>query len=127
MILIDTSTIVAWLDENHEDHKTSAAAIVEALTRDDVAVSVVTLAELAAGGRTREAMEEDLGGMMFVEVTPDDACTAGRVFARTPRKQLVPLPDFFIRAQAAERGWKHLTNDRRRIAWWPEIEFVFGN
>ncbi len=127
MILIDTSTIVAWLDKNHEDHNTSSAAIVEALTQDDVAVSVVTLAELAAGGRTREAIEEDLRGMLFVEVTSDDSYTAGRVFAQTPRKQLVPLPDFFIRAQALERGWKHLTNDRRRIAWWPQIEFLFGN
>lgn len=127
MILVDTSTIVAWLDKTHEDHEKSAAAIVEALIRDDVAVSVVTLAELAAGGRTREAIEDDLRGMMFVEVTSNDAQIAGRVFARTPRKQLVPLPDFFIRAQAVERGWKHLTNDRRRLAWWPEIEFIFGN
>ena len=52
MILMDTSTLVAWLDEGHEHHKSSAAAVVEALASDDVAVSVVTLAELAAGGRT---------------------------------------------------------------------------
>jgi hypothetical protein len=44
-----------------------------------------------------------------------------------PRKQSTPLPDFFIRAQAAERSWRHLTNDRRRLAWWPDVEFMFGN
>jgi predicted nucleic acid-binding protein len=92
-----------------------------------VAVSVVTLAELAAGGRTRGALELDLRGMIVVEVTADDAWHAGQVFARTPRKQLTPLPDFFIRAQAAERGWKHLTNDRRRLSWWPDVDFIFGN
>ncbi len=127
MILIDTSTVVAWLDEVHPDHQSSAVAVIQALEEDEVAVSVVTLAELAAGGRTREAIAQDLRGITVVEVTEDDAWHAGRVFARTPRKQLAPLPDFFIRAQAAERGWKHLTNDRRRLTWWPEVEFVFGN
>lgn len=127
MILLDTSTVVAWLDKTHADHKTSTAAVVAALLDDEVAVSVVTLAELAAGGRTREALELDLRGMIVVEVTEADAWRAGQVFARTPRKQLTPLPDFFIRAQAAERGWKHLTNDHRRLGWWPDVEFIFGN
>lgn len=127
MILLDTSTLVAWLDRGHADHKASTAAIAKALANDEVAVSVVTLAELAAGGRTKEAIELDLQGMMVVEVTSDDAWHAGQIFARTPRKQLTPLPDFFIRAQAAERGWKHLTNDHRRLGWWPDVEFLFGN
>ena len=46
MILIDTSTVVAWLDQAHPDHKTATRAIVDALMDDEVAVSVVTLAEL---------------------------------------------------------------------------------
>ena len=127
MILIDTSTIVAWLDQSHPDHKTASQALVTAIMEDDVAISVVTLAELAVGGRTREALEADLKGMIVIEVTAADAWRAGQVFARLPRKQATPLPDFFIRAQAAERGWRHLTNDRRRLGWWPDLEFVFGN
>lgn len=127
MILIDTSTVVAWLDQAHPDHKTATRAIVDALMDDEVAVSVVTLAELAAGGRTREALEVDLKGMTVIEVTAADAWRAGQVFARLPRKQSTPLPDFFIRAQAGERGWRHLTNDRRRLGWWPDVKFMFGN
>lgn len=127
MILIDTSTIVAWLDAGHEHHDSSARAISLAIAEDDTAISVVTLAELAAGGRTPDSLAGPLAPMLRTEVTEADAWLAGRVFARTPRKQLAPLPDFFIRAQAAERGWKHLTNDRRRLTWWPEVEFVFGN
>lgn len=115
MILIDTSTVVAWLDKSHPDHKTASQALVTAIMEDDVAVSVVTLAELAVGGRTREALEADLKGMLVIEVTAADAWRAGQVFARLPRKQATPPPDFFIRAQAAERGWRHLTNDRRRL------------
>ena len=127
MILIDTSTVVAWLDRAHPDHETATRAIVDALMDDEVAVSVVTLAELAAGGRTREALEVDLKGMTVIEVTAADAWRAGQVFARLPRKQSTPLPDFFIRAQAGERGCRHLTNDRRRLGWWPDVEFMFGN
>jgi predicted nucleic acid-binding protein len=127
MILVDTSTIVAWLDSTHRDHQAASEALSQAMVQDEIAVSVVTIAELAAGGRTAEAIGEDLAGMRIIEVTGADAERAGRVFARTPRKQRLPLPDFFIRAQVAERGWKHLTNDRRSLAWWPEVEFLFGN
>jgi hypothetical protein len=35
------------------------------------------------------------------------------------------LPDFFIRAQAAVIGCRHLTNDRRRLVHWPDVDFVF--
>ena len=127
MILIDTSTIVAWLDAGHPDHRTASNAVTDALANEQAVVSVVTIAELAAGGRTPQAIEEDLAGMLILEVTAEDAERAGQVFARTPRKHRLPLPDFFIRAQAAERGWKHLTNDRRRLAWWPDVEFEYAN
>ena len=56
MILIDTSTIVAWLDAGHEHHDPSARSISLAIAEDDTAISVVTLAELAAGGRIQEAI-----------------------------------------------------------------------
>ena len=57
MILIDTSVIVAWLDPRHAHHSECLRAIVDWAGRDELAVSSVTYAELAAGGRTREAVE----------------------------------------------------------------------
>jgi predicted nucleic acid-binding protein len=59
MILIDTSTIVAWLDASHEHHVSSARAIGLAVSEDDTAISVMTLAELAAGERTPESLTGD--------------------------------------------------------------------
>jgi len=35
------------------------------------------------------------------------------------------LPDFFIRAQAAVMNLQHFTNDHRRLAVWPDVDFVF--
>ncbi len=35
------------------------------------------------------------------------------------------LPDFLIRGQAAALNLPHLTNDRRRLAVWPDVDFMF--
>ena len=88
MILIDTSTMVAWLDASHEHHEASARAIGLAIAGDDAAISVVTLAELAAGGRIPESLAGPLSPMLQVDGTEADALHAGQVFARTPRKHL---------------------------------------
>ena len=60
MILVDTSVIVAWLDEKHDAHRACVAAIEKWVRQDQLAVSAVTFAELAAGSRTREHVEEAL-------------------------------------------------------------------
>ena len=50
MILVDTSVIVAWLDRNHPRHRVCLAALEDWPQRDRLAVSCVTVGELAAGG-----------------------------------------------------------------------------
>ena len=90
-------------------------------------MSAVTFAELAAGARTREAVEEDLHGFVRLELDFAAAWRAGQAFRRhRPGKAESPvLPDFFIRAQAAVLTLRHLTNDRRRLTPWPDVDFVF--
>jgi predicted nucleic acid-binding protein len=127
VILVDTSVIVAWLDENHEAHQASVAAIEKWVRKDRLAVSAVTFAELAAGARTREHLEEALGLFERLEITFDDAWRAGVAFRqfRPNEKDKPVLPDFFIRAQAAARNIPHLTRDRRRIKSFPDVDFEF--
>jgi predicted nucleic acid-binding protein len=60
MILVDTSVIVAWLDPAHRHHQECWAAIRYWGGRDHLAVSSVTYAELAAGARTREGVDDAL-------------------------------------------------------------------
>ena len=127
MILVDTSVIVAWLDKAHADHGKCLAAVVHWAGRDQLAVSPVTFAELAAGARTREAVDEDLKDFTKVELDFASAWRAGQAFRRyRPAKGDTPvLPDFFIRAQAAVLNLPHLTNDRRRLSAWPDVDFLF--
>jgi predicted nucleic acid-binding protein len=128
MILVDTSVIVAWLDRTHEDHQGCAKALEHWAGQDRLAVSAVTFAELAAGGRTREAVEEDLLEFEQIDLDFEAAGRAGLAFGRTypTAKDRKPvLPDFLIRAQAAALNCKHLTNDRRRLAAFPEVEYLF--
>jgi predicted nucleic acid-binding protein len=127
MILVDTSVIVAWLDPGHDQHKKCWHAIYDWSGKDDLAVSAVSFAELAAGGRTREAVEEDLRGFHRLELNFDAAWRAGHAFRRVRKvkRETVVLPDFLIRAQAATLNLPHLTNDRRRLSEWPDVDFIF--
>jgi len=128
MILVDTSIIVAWLDRTHEDHRACAQALEHWAGQDHLAVSVVTYAELAAGGRTRQAMDEDLRDFQRIELDFEAAWLAGLAFGRTysnAKDRRPVLPDFLIRAQAVALNCKHLTSDRRRLAVFPELEYLF--
>lgn len=127
MILVDTSVIVAWMDDQHPGHRDCVAAIEAWIQRDRLAVSAVTFAELAAGARTREHVEEALSLFTRLEVDFDDAWRAGVAFRQYRRKDSDDpvLPDFIIRAQAATRNIPHLTRDRRRVKSFPEVDFEF--
>ncbi|MFA5191664.1 MAG: PIN domain-containing protein [Verrucomicrobiia bacterium] len=128
MILVDTSIIVAWLDKAHEDHARCEEALFHWAGEDQLAISSVTYAELAAGGRTREAVDEDLRIFQRVDLDFNAAWRAGVAFGHYypgKKEQKPVLPDFLIRAQAAALGCRHLTNDRRRLRPFPEVEFLF--
>jgi len=128
MILVDTSILIAWLDESHEDHQICLQALEHWAGQEELAVSSVTYGELAAGGRTRQVVDEDLKLFTRIDLDFEAAWRAGLAFSRAypsaaDRKPV--LPDFLIRGQAAALSCKHLTNDRRRLAAFPEVEFVF--
>jgi predicted nucleic acid-binding protein len=129
MILVDTSVIVAWIDTTHKHHKECWRAIRYWAGRDRLAVSAVTYGELAAGGRLREAVDEDLLGFERIDLDAASAWRAGRAFRqyRPQKSESAVLPDFFIRAQAAVLNMPHLTNDRRRLVHWPDVDFLFPN
>ena len=127
MILVDTSVIVAWLDKSHPHHHACVKALLRYAESETLAVSSVSSGELAAGGRTREAVEEDLRDFEKIPLDVNAAWRAGIAFRQYRRKDSDDpvLPDFFIRAQAAVLNLPHLTNDRRRVKSFSDVDFKF--
>ena len=127
MILVDTSVVVPWLDSHHPHHAACKAALRRWANEDQLALSAVTYAELAAAGRTRESIDEWLVDFERIELDFEASFRAGQAFGRAhPGKSKKPvLPDFFIRAQAAVLGLRHLTNDRGQLQAFPEVEYLF--
>jgi predicted nucleic acid-binding protein len=89
-------------------------------------ISVVTLAELCAGAREPDNVEPEIKrlGITVHEVPAAVAAVCGKAYRRytsarrssggsVPPK--MPLPDFFIGAQAAIMGWKIATRDHERF------------
>src|SRR5204863_3648765 len=103
MILVDTSIIVSWLDRSHPEHRICTRALQMWAGRDQLALSSVTYAELAAGARTREGVDEELKPFERLELDFDAAWRAGQAFRqhRSRKDESPVLPDFLIRAQAA--------------------------
>jgi predicted nucleic acid-binding protein len=127
MILVDTSVIVAWLDRNHPEHRRCAEALDYWAGQTRLAISSVTYAELAAGGRNQSAVDEDLAPFDRLNLDFESAWKAGHAFGRATAKTVPKpvLPDFLIRGQAAVSNCPHLTCDRRRLGAFPEVEFLF--
>src|SRR5438046_1288591 len=130
MILLDTSIVVAWLDPGHQFHAICSESL-DRWTASGLVVSSITYAELASAGRTQESIDDDLALWERLSLDFPAAFRAGQAFRRWGRLTRRParqpdlvLPDFFIRAQAAVNGYRHLTNDRRRLEAFPEVDFL---
>ena len=108
MILVDTSVIVAWLDRNHPQHSACVKIIEHWARRDRLAVSSVTYGELAAGGRTREAVEKDLHDFEKIPLDTNATGRAGMAFRQYRRKD----SDDSVRATTGSRGTQIRTDVR---------------
>jgi predicted nucleic acid-binding protein len=126
MILFDTNVIIDILDDAEPQHKWAIQQLASAVLDEGAVVSAVTVAELCAGDRHPEEVESDLHkwGVQIADVPAASAATCGRAYRRyasvrrssggsAPPK--MPLPDFFIGAQAQIMGWKIATRDQERF------------
>lgn len=136
MILLDTNVVVDALDKNQAHHSWSKKQIEDAVTGDGGGISVVTLAELCAGARNSENVEPEIKrlGITVHDLPAAVAVICGRAYRRyvTARRNSggtappkVPLPDFFIGAQAEIMGWKIATRDHERFKkYFPKVTLV---
>lgn len=128
--LVDTNIL---LDIGKEDPRWlgwSARNLAEAADAGDLVVNQVIYSELSAGYLTIEALDAALRpDHLRRENVPWDAAYAAGVahiqYRRRGGVRSSPLPDFFIGAHAAVRGYRLLTRDRGYYAdYFPTLNIV---
>jgi predicted nucleic acid-binding protein len=136
MILFDTSVILDALYKDSGFYDWASQLISESAATIGAAVNAVTVAELCAGDRRPEMVEQDLKnwGVKVLDVPVAAASVCGLAHRRYAQARRVsgggnapkiPLPDFFIGAHAEIMGWKLATRDSERIArYFPKVGLV---
>jgi predicted nucleic acid-binding protein len=136
MILLDTNVII---DAHYGvgDHRVRAMNLISSAVIDNgAAINCVTLAELYAGPKRGEDIEEDMrgAGVAIFDLPVAAAAICGRAYRRyrLARRRSgggeapsVPLPDFFIGAHAELMRWKLATRDVERYRiYFPAVELI---
>ena len=136
MILLDTNVIIDAHRGAGNDRLRAMNLISLAVTGSGAAINCMTLAELYAGPRRGEDIEEDMrrAGVAILDVPIATAAICGRAYRRyrLARRRSgggeaphLPLPDFFIGAHAELMGWKLATRDVERYRiYFPAVELI---
>ena len=136
MILLDTNVIIdAHYGVGH--HRVRAMNLISSAIIDSgAAINCITLAELYAGPRRGDEIEEDMrqAGIVVLDLPVAAAAICGRAYKRyrLPRRRSgggeapsVPLRDFFIGAHAELMDWKLATRDVERYRiYFPAVELI---
>jgi predicted nucleic acid-binding protein len=125
MTLLDTNVLIYAMDEQSPFGDWARRTILDAVAGDGAVVNAITIAELCVGDAEPEAVVDRLHrwGIATVDVPAAAAEACGEAYRRYRERRLidighaavVPLPDFFIGAQAMIMGWDLATADQGRF------------
>ena len=136
MILLDTNIIIDAHYGAGDDRVHARNLIASAVTDTGAAINCVGLAELYAGSRGGDAIEEDMrrAGIAILDIPVGAAGICGRAYRRYRlgrtrsgggKAPSLPLPDFFIGAHAELMGWKLATRELERYrTYFPAVELI---
>ena len=128
--LLDTNVLIDLSDDNENWFAWSSRAVRDAADEGELIVNQVIYSELAGGYAIREDLELVLHrARIRKESVPWDAAFMAGLAFKTYRRlggmRRSPLPDFFIGAHAAVRGYRLLTRDRGHYAtYFPTLDIV---
>jgi predicted nucleic acid-binding protein len=129
-ILVDSNILIDIATENAHWTEDSARTL-EAVGRDrELVINPVVFAEVSVPFERIEDIDERLPADVFrrEEIPWEAAFLAGKVFLAYRRNRgghPSPLPDFFIGAHAAVRGYGLLTRDRSTYrTYFPTVEVI---
>lgn len=128
--LVDTNILLDVVAEDELWTGWSGREMASATDEGSIVLSPVVYAELAAGYDQREALDAALlpWPIRRENLPWDAAFMAGKAFLsyrRSGGRRASPLPDFFIGAHAAVRGYRLLTRDRGYYArFFPTVTII---
>jgi hypothetical protein len=126
-VLVDSNVILDVATEDPTWMDWSSQALASAAESASLIVNPVIYAEVSVGFERIEDLDDVLPFEYFRrEAIPWDAAfLAGKAFLRYRRRlgsRTSPLPDFFVGAHAAIRGYALLTRDTRRyLTYFPQL------
>lgn len=129
-ILVDSNVVLDIVTENPVWYGWSAGKIVEFGGKRTLLINPIVYAELAAGFKTERELES---GIRSLSLTQENlpwqaAFPAGLAFLQYRRSggsKVSPLPDFYIGAHAAVKGYRLLTRDVRRYkTYFPHLKLI---
>ena len=126
MILLDTNVLIYASDEQSKLCRWERRMIAEGVSGEGAAVNAVSLAEVCVGDAEPQTVADRIRswGVAVVDVpaAAAEVCACAYLAYRKRRKAdsgkdapAVPLPDFFIGAQAQVMGWTLATADEGRF------------
>jgi predicted nucleic acid-binding protein len=134
VILIDSNVLIDVFSDNQAWQSWSEQTIEDAALTDDLAVSVLSIAEVAPRLGSLEKFFENVAilGAELHELSHEAAFTAGTVFNRyriqrraAPTAPPSVLPDFLIGGQASMIGATILTRDARFYRrYFPDVPLI---
>jgi predicted nucleic acid-binding protein len=128
-VLVDANVLLDILIPDPEWGDWSSAALADAAESSLLAINPIVFAEVSVGFDRIEDLEAALPEELQREALPWDAAfLAGKAFVSYRRRggaRHAPLPDFYIGAHAAVRGYTLLTRDARRYrTYFPKLAVI---
>lgn len=128
-VLVDANVLLDILTADPTWEPWSSGALAEAAESSLLAINPIVYAEVSTGFDRLEELDAALPEELQREALPWEAAfLAGRAFVAYRRRggsRTAPLPDFYIGAHAAVRGYALLTRDARRYrTYFPDLPLI---
>jgi predicted nucleic acid-binding protein len=129
-VLVDSNVLLDIFTKDKTWFKWSSEMLAELAEHDLLYINPIIYAEISAGFERIEELENALPpDYIQREGLPYEAAfLAGKCFLKYRRaggKSRSPLPDFYIGAHAAIRGWSILTRDKGRYnSYFPTLDVI---
>ena len=129
-LLVDTNVLIDVLQDDPEWADWSIGQLRAQALIHTLAINGIVYAELSLSFSSVEALDRVVARMELTlhEIPRPALFLAGKAFAQYRRRgglRTQVLPDFFIGAHAAVRGWPLLTRDAARYrSYFPSLQIV---